>query len=97
MQKSDTETISNNNKNSYTCIGIKVIKNGIIDVNNTTGRFRGKACVIVGCKRNQFSVYISTWKHQMNILFVVAEKILQEDSNIYMYHTAGYFVGLTSL
>lgn len=33
----------------------------------------------------------------MNILFVVAEKILQEDRSIYMYHTAGYFVGLTSL
>lgn len=64
MQKSDKETISNNNKDSYTCIGIKVIKNEIIDVNNTTGRFRGKACVIVGCKRNhfscgKFSVYIS--------------------------------------
>lgn len=25
-------------------------KNGIIDVNNTTGRFRGKTYVIVGCK-----------------------------------------------
>lgn len=57
MQKSDKETISNNNKNSYTCIGIKVIKNGIIDVNNTTGRFRGKACVMFSC--GKFSVNIS--------------------------------------
>lgn len=59
MQKSDKETISNNNKNSYTCIGIKVIKNGIIDVNNTTG-----SLCHVGCKPNhfscgKFSVYIS--------------------------------------
>lgn len=53
MQKSNKETISNNYKNTSTCIGIKVIKNGIIDVNNTTGKFRGKAYVIVGCKRNQ--------------------------------------------
>lgn len=95
MQKSDKETISNNNKNSYTCIGIKVIKNGIIDVNNTTGRFRGKSLFM--WQVFGIYMYISTWKHQMNILFVVAEKILQEDSNIYNYHTAGYFVVLTSL
>lgn len=61
MQKSDKETISNNNKNSYTCIGIKVIKNGIIDVNNTTGRFRGKACVMLVA--NQITFHVASFQY----------------------------------
>lgn len=61
MQKSDKETISNNNKNSYTCIGIKVIKNGIIDVNNTTGRFRGKACVMLVA--NQITFHVASFRY----------------------------------
>lgn len=61
MQKTDKETISNNNKNSYTCIGIKVIKNGIIDVNNTTGRFRGKACVMLVA--NQITFHVASFRY----------------------------------
>lgn len=62
MQKSDKETISNNNKNSYTCIGIKVIKNGIIDVNNTTGRFRGKKLVSL-LVANEITFHVASFRY----------------------------------